>query len=215
MTSTFVAVLLDDLSLFHNAALEAAWTLLGLDALTGDCVEDHTGHAGAAGGAAGAGWAGEMHVEAGWLAVCALVPYLISLAHLDLGTVVLSAEPLSVGACACVALFIACSSVLEVSSLEGALAFSLRHALVQFFIDYLSWETAAAGYTFLYTTVWLNLSACLSAHLTAFLVHSSSSTLYGTAAGCSPVCYGHSVQGAFTGIGGDGCTWACGLSVFL
>jgi hypothetical protein len=84
-----------DGTLSDDAALEAAWTLFWRDALSCDGVEDHSWDASAAGGTATAGWAGEVHVEAGGLAISALIPYLIDGADLVFGAIVLAAQPLS------------------------------------------------------------------------------------------------------------------------
>jgi hypothetical protein len=141
--SAFVAVLLDNSAFCDDLTLEATWALFRKDAESGDGVEDKAWSASTSGCGAGRCWAFEVHVEASLLAIGALVPDLIECASV-LTAVIFGAEPLTTGACANIALFITGGAILVVNSLEQTLAFSLNYALVRFFINNLTRQTAAA-----------------------------------------------------------------------
>jgi len=158
-TCAFVAVLLYDGSLRNGASAHTAWALLNFDASAGIRVENHVRGARASAGCALGLLAGHVCVEAGLLAVGAIVPNLIGRAGLASFTIVISATPGTAVARAGVALLFSSSSVFIVDSLVQTFAVSFWYALVQFFIDDLAWKTVASSDAAFFAVVWLNLSA--------------------------------------------------------
>jgi hypothetical protein len=130
-----------------------------------------------------------------------------------LHAVVIGALPQTASAYAGVALFFTSGSVAVVNSLVETLAVSEWDTLVEFFIDSLTWKAVAAGDTFLYAFVWLNLTTSLAATLAAFLVNLSSGARHGALSGCSPVGNNLPGEGALAGVGGEGGALAVGGSV--